>query len=97
MPAHESAEALRPAPLFPGRWVEQAACGQSEQPDAFFLDLPEVALDDVVQICAGCPVRMACLDYALRAGERYGIWGGLTPDERAALLEARASDEGRVA
>ena len=33
-------------------------------------------------ICAACPVRQRCLEYAIAADERYGIWGGLTKDER---------------
>lgn len=37
------------------------------------------------QFCATCPVRQECLAEALRLGERWGIWGGLTPAERAAL------------
>ena len=28
-------------------------------------------------ICATCPVRRPCLDYALRIREPHGIWGGL--------------------
>jgi WhiB family redox-sensing transcriptional regulator len=49
------------------------------------------ALDDEAKrICAYCPVRQACLDYALNAGEPHGIWGGLTPGERTELLRERA-------
>lgn len=28
-----------------------------------------------VRICAGCPVRFDCLDYAVTTREEYGIWG----------------------
>lgn len=35
-------------------------------------------------LCAGCPVRAACLDYALETGQDYGIWGGTSPAERRA-------------
>ena len=28
-------------------------------------------------VCAGCPVRRACLDGALARGERYGVWAGV--------------------
>lgn len=41
-------------------------------------------------VCARCPVRLECLDYALRTREPYGIWGGRTESERAALLATRA-------
>jgi WhiB family transcriptional regulator, redox-sensing transcriptional regulator len=33
-------------------------------------------------VCEGCPVRAECLDHAVNSGERYGVWGGLTSDER---------------
>ena len=37
-------------------------------------------------ICRQCPVRTACADHALRVREPYGIWGGLSEDERARIL-----------
>lgn len=37
-------------------------------------------------LCGGCPIRQACADHAIEAGEPAGVWGGLTPDERAASL-----------
>lgn len=36
-------------------------------------------------ICANCPVRQKCLDWALTTPEPWGIWGGLTEEERAAM------------
>jgi hypothetical protein len=35
-------------------------------------------------ICRRCPVARECLAYAIRTNEPWGIWGGLTPDERGA-------------
>jgi hypothetical protein len=37
------------------------------------------------QICAGCPVRQPCLDYALSHGITNGIWGGLPERDRRPL------------
>ena len=37
-------------------------------------------------ICARCPVRRPCLDFAVRTREAHGIWGGLTEVERHSLL-----------
>src|SRR5690242_4606087 len=34
--------------------------------------------------CSTCPVQQACLEYALAADERFGIWGGTLPAERKA-------------
>jgi WhiB family redox-sensing transcriptional regulator len=36
-------------------------------------------------VCAVCPVRAQCLEHAIASGERYGVWGGLTFDERVTL------------
>ena len=36
-------------------------------------------------VCASCGVRPQCLEHAIESGERYGVWGGLTFDERVTL------------
>ena len=43
-------------------------------------------------ICAVCPVRMECLEYAVRTREIHGVWGGLNEAERRALLRDRPLD-----
>ncbi len=35
--------------------------------------------------CRRCPAAGPCLTYAMAADERFGIWGGTTPDERREL------------
>lgn len=40
------------------------------------------------RICAGCPIRLACQEYALTHREA-GVWGGLTEQERIAMIAAR--------
>ena len=37
------------------------------------------------RVCASCPVRLECADYAIRAREPYGVWGGLSEDDREAI------------
>jgi WhiB family transcriptional regulator, redox-sensing transcriptional regulator len=70
-----------------GKWAEQALCAQAD-PDAWFPDKGgSTALAKL--ICAACPVRAQCLDYALSGADTWGgiarIWGGTTPRERAQL------------
>jgi WhiB family transcriptional regulator, redox-sensing transcriptional regulator len=38
-------------------------------------------------VCASCPVIAACRAHALAVQEPYGIWGGLSEDDRAVILE----------
>lgn len=40
-------------------------------------------------LCADCPVRVDCLNYALSRPEKYGVWGGLSEEERAAERRRR--------
>jgi WhiB family redox-sensing transcriptional regulator len=41
------------------------------------------------QVCGGCAVRLACLDYALSIHEQHGVWGGLNEQERKQLRPKR--------
>jgi WhiB family redox-sensing transcriptional regulator len=38
-------------------------------------------------ICATCPVLSECATHALAVREPYGVWGGLTEDDREALYD----------
>lgn len=40
-------------------------------------------------ICRACPVLTDCLSWALVTREAYGVWGGLSPEERGAMLTSR--------
>ena len=37
-------------------------------------------------VCAACPVIGQCRGHALAVQEQYGVWGGLTEEERLLLL-----------
>ena len=37
-------------------------------------------------VCSRCPVVEQCLEWALAAREPYGVWGGMSTDEREAML-----------
>ena len=40
------------------------------------------------EVCAACPVQLACLAYALRTRPAAGVWAGCTPEEITALVAA---------
>ena len=40
-------------------------------------------------ICAECPVRLECLEWALSVAEPHGVWGGYTESERRDLRLGR--------
>lgn len=71
-----------------GGWRVHAAC-RGEDPELFFpVGSAGPALTQIAEakeVCARCPVREACLDFALSTGQDYGIWGGLTENERRSL------------
>ncbi len=68
---------------FAARWRELAACRGTDL-EVFFPGRGETG-GPPRQICAACPVRQPCLDYAITNRIAYGIWGGLTERERRAL------------
>ncbi|MFE6738656.1 WhiB family transcriptional regulator [Streptomyces tubercidicus] len=61
-------------------WTESAMCAQTD-PERFYPELGGTAAA-ARKVCAQCVVRAECLDYALRNNELYGVWGGLTRQER---------------
>jgi len=40
-------------------------------------------------VCRSCPVMEQCRTHALQVHEPYGIWGGLSAEERKAALRAQ--------
>jgi len=44
-----------------------------------------------LELCETCPLKTQCGEYALAAREPYGIWGGMTPRKRQAILEWNAT------
>ena len=64
-------------------WRELALCAQVD-PELWF---PESGQPNgkAKLVCSWCDVKVECLAFALRANEQYGVWGGLSPDERRRL------------
>lgn len=75
-------------------WAQHAACaGESLElffgPDGERAAEREAREEKAKEICQACPVRSACADYALDRPEKYGLYGGLTEDERAPIRRSR--------
>ena len=68
-------------------WRQSAAC-RGVDPDIFYPASEEEA-DEAKSVCAQCNVRQACLEHALTARERDGVWGGATEKERRRILRQR--------
>lgn len=64
-------------------WWDRALCAQTD-PGPFF---PEKggSTREAKRVCRNCEVRADCLEYALNHDERFGIWGGLSEQERRRL------------
>lgn len=81
------------SPVAPRPWVLDGACVGTD-PELFF---PQTELEQqwVQRICAACPVIAECAAWALEvesgfgAGHRFGIYGGLTPEDRAEIDSER--------
>lgn len=79
-------------------WRTAGACLTAD-PDLFFpTAVGTVASKQIakaVRICARCPVKRQCLDFAMSTREVTGIWGGTTPEERIRALRARRRTSAR--
>jgi WhiB family redox-sensing transcriptional regulator len=62
------------------QWMEAGVCSQVD-PELFFPAKGDPTRP-AKSICAGCPIRQRCLDYALDNEIQWGIWGGMTLRER---------------
>lgn len=66
-------------------WMNQGACTHPEVDHEWWFPSTPTApnIQRAVAHCAKCPVRQQCDDYANQTQPAEGIWGGLTPWQRA--------------
>ncbi len=76
-------------------WRRDAACRDLDT-DIFFPVTDEEA-GPAREICASCPVREQCLEFALATRQDDGVWGGLTETERRRLRRRRREATRRAA
>lgn len=79
------------------QWQQEGACREAD-PRLFFHPESErgpakLARDRAaVAVCAGCPVIEQCRRHGLSVREPYGVWGGLTQDDREVIYRQRRED-----
>jgi WhiB family redox-sensing transcriptional regulator len=72
-------------------WRAAAACKDVDSEIFFPVGFTGAALEVAAKakaICAGCSVREACLAFALKTNQQFGIWGGLDEEERREVRRA---------
>ena len=95
MPLHESRQpnwvSAGVSPLValqdqaPPSWRQDAAC--RDFPTDLFFPIghgprAQAQASQAKMICNECPVRVECLDYALTTNAQFGVFGGMSEDER---------------
>lgn len=72
-------------------WQSEAKCADTNL-EIFFLpfasrgETKRKAEAQAKAVCKGCPVINECLAHALRVPEEFGVWGGLSPEERKLII-----------
>ena len=61
-------------------WMDDALCSQIGG-DIFYPERVDNS-KEAQSVCAMCPVRQQCLDYATRHDISWGVWGGIPQQRR---------------
>jgi WhiB family redox-sensing transcriptional regulator len=73
-------------------WMAEGKC--ADTPPSTFFPSDGVGVDAARRICADCPVKAPCLEYALVNRIDHGVWGGTSERERRRILRRRRLDAG---
>jgi WhiB family transcriptional regulator, redox-sensing transcriptional regulator len=68
-------------------WMFHARC-RGISPAEFFPS-DGTGVETAQRVCASCPVRSECLEYALFNRIEHGVWGGASERERRRILRRR--------
>ncbi|MGW7367981.1 WhiB family transcriptional regulator [Streptomyces sp. NPDC054841] len=76
------------------------ACAD-EDPELFFpignTGPALLQIEEAKAFCRRCPLIESCLQGTLERGDNFGVWGGLSEDERRALKRRAARKRARNA
>ena len=74
-------------------WRNRAAC-LDEDPELFFpignTGPALLQIKEAKAVCGRCKVVETCLEWAMESGQDFGVWGGLSEDERRSLKRRNA-------
>ena len=68
-------------------WMAEGNC--ADKPPSLFFPSDGVGVEVARKICADCPVKEPCLEYALEQRIDHGVWGGASERERRRILRTR--------
>jgi len=68
-------------------WMERGKCRDLDP--AIFFPNDGIGVQAAQRICAECPVKEPCLEYALANRVDHGVWGGTSERERRRILRQR--------
>ena len=68
-------------------WMADGSC--NEHPPSLFFPSDGVGVEVAKKICAACPSKEPCLEYALANRIDHGVWGGTSERQRRRILKAR--------
>jgi WhiB family redox-sensing transcriptional regulator len=68
-------------------WMALGNC--RDEPPSLFFPSDGVGVEIARRLCATCPVKSPCLEYALRNRIDHGVWGGSSERERRRILRQR--------
>lgn len=70
-------------------WMARAKC--RDRDDIVFFPGDGDNAFKARRFCSDCPVRMKCLEYALRHNLKDGVWGGTSPNQRKVIRKKMRS------
>jgi WhiB family redox-sensing transcriptional regulator len=71
-----------------GDWRAHSACGDAD-PELFFPIRSGSDISAAVAVCAACPVRAECHEWAEATQQVHGVWAGVDRGDRRARRKAR--------
>ena len=71
-----------------GDWADSAACKGMET-ELWFPVRYEHGGESALKVCATCPVKDECAEYAIPEAGLHGIWGGMNQKERERVRSRR--------